>query len=502
MQVSTSKCPGTMEYYQVRYRQFADSDGVSTFDPADPATGVLTMLQHSGDTDPIPAPGGTQTVNGTFALAPGASRTLRTFFGSGELTALQLQIPQLAQSDTALSGLRLRISFDGKQTVDTPLGEFFGAAGGPADVRSLLTRVDPSPGGRLTSWWPMPYGASAAVSLYNGSDQAISAGQYSIQEDRDEHWATDLSDGSAGYFRTQSVSGRTVPGQDWDFLRATGHGKLVGISIAMRGPTSRWYLEGNDRSYLDGLESPQLNGTGTEDLFQSGWYFLNGPVTNPLTGSPSHELTANAAVGDCPANTDCTAAYRLMPADASSFDNSIVYGIEHGDTDHTDATYSSTAFWYGQDAPASQTADTLVVGDAASEAAHAYTSSDPGTAITGTSSYEGQDGTPIPLTMTTRSTNAPVSFTMTVNPDNQGVDLQRTSDQSIAYQTADVWVDGMNTGQWQEPLANPTFQWLDDSYQLPASITAGRSTLSITLVPLPSGPAWNAAKYTAISRIG
>jgi len=77
-----------------------------------------------------------QIVGQTFA-------GVRTF--STAPTAQQQQA--VAASNDALRNARLRISFDGQQTVDSPLGEFFGSSFGRYTVRSLFTAIDPDPNG-------------------------------------------------------------------------------------------------------------------------------------------------------------------------------------------------------------------------------------------------------------------------------------------------------------------------------------------------------------------
>jgi hypothetical protein len=397
-------------------------------------------------------------------------------------------------SDQALTSARIRITFDGTQTVDAPLGQFFGAAEGEFDTRSLMTAIDTSPDGWLSSWWPMPYGSSVSVSLYDGSGPPLS-GEIALTTAADPHWQTDLGDGAAGYFHATYRSGATTAGQDWTFLAATGHGKVVGIVQGMAGPASRGYLEGDERAYTDGSASPQVPGTGTEDFYEGGWYFKYGPFTNTLNGNTSHE----SAAGDCPAATDCTGAYRLLIADAIPFGSSITFGIEHGGTDDVAANYASTAFWYGQPAPVAAQSDSLTIGDPASEQAHAYTSTSPGAVASLAASYEGNDGSQVSITRTVRSATAPVTFTMAVDPANQGVNLQRTSDQGVSYQRAEITVNGTNLGQWLQPLGNTYHRWLDDQYTIPASVTAGQSSITVTLTPVTGAPAWSAASYRTVS---
>jgi len=38
----------------------------------------------------------------------------------------------------------------------------------------------------------------------------------------------------------------------------------------------RDYLEGDERVFIDGQQSPVIYGTGTEDFYESGWFFRGG----------------------------------------------------------------------------------------------------------------------------------------------------------------------------------------------------------------------------------
>ena len=405
-------------------------------------------------------------------------------------------------SDQALTSDWIRITFDGTQTVDAPLGQFFGSAAGEFDTRSLMTSVDTSPDGWLSSWWPMPYGSSVSVSLYNGSGLML-PGEIALTTAADPHWQTDLTDGAAGYFHATYHSGATTPLKDWTILQTTGHGKVVGVVMGMAGITTRGYLEGNERVYTDGSASPQINGTGTEDFFEGAYYFQDGPFTNPLNGNTSDEIsTATAGTGDCRVNQGCTSAYRLLIADAVPFSSWIIFGIQHGGTDNYQANYASTAFWYGQVTPVATQTDSLTIGDTASEQAHGYTSANPGLVVSSPLwSYEGNDGPQIVISRTTRATTSAVTFTMGVSSANQGVVLQRTSDQDLSYQGAEISVDGTTLGEWLQPLGNPNFRWLDDQYTIPASVTAGRTSITITLTPVAGAPAWSAAGYRTVSLV-
>ncbi|HEY3871692.1 MAG TPA: DUF2961 domain-containing protein [Actinocrinis sp.] len=432
--------------------------------------------------------------NSASASAHDYSVTGQTFSGSRTYS--------YPTEDEALSSARIEISFDGVQTVNAPLGEFFGSAT-DTETRSLMSSIDARAGGQLTSWWPMPYGSNYSITIDNTSSQPLTAGQVSVTTAADPKWATDLASGAAGYFHATANSGPTTQGQDWTFLKASGHGKVVGVVAGLDGPLVPYptslepsFMEGNERGFVDGSDSPQINGTGTEDYFEGGFYFQNGPFTDPLNGDTGQERNG---AGDCAgSNTACYDAYRLMIGDAVGFDSQIDYGIEHGPHDNVQANYSTTTLWYGDSTPVESETDSIALGNNASEQAHDYTAGSQASADSLTSDYEGDDGTPADITQCVDDSSAAETFTLQVNPSNQGVVLQRTSDQDAGGQSADVTVDGTNLGTWLEPLANPYHRWLDDGFDVPASVSAGQSSITVTVTPTAGSP-WSAAGYQAMS---
>ncbi|WP_084525821.1 glycoside hydrolase family 172 protein [Nocardia vaccinii] len=346
MRVSIAR---NLQYYHVTYRRFPDPIGVRTFDRSDRAEDVLAMLRRAGMSDPKPPKANAQRQTRTVDILPGATVPVARAAGPGAVSALRLRMP----SEAAFTGLRLRIGFDGRQTVDAPVSEFFGlglGTPGAIPVRSLMFGADLAPGGWLSAWWPMPFIANVTVSLVNTTGVPVRGVDTDMVVDPDPLWAVALATGAAGHFSTHSHAGPTVPGQDWSFADELGHGKFVGVSHTMRGHrigTSsgiRWpaFLEGNERAYVDGASTPQIPGTGTEDFYEGGWFFDFGRrFSLPLTGSPT-ERSSGPGCADY-----CLTAYRLMLPDAVNYLFSLRFGIQHGPfDDDQQADYSSTAFLY------------------------------------------------------------------------------------------------------------------------------------------------------------
>ncbi|MFK4087487.1 DUF2961 domain-containing protein [Kribbella sp. NPDC020789] len=480
-------------YYHVGYRHFPDADGVTRFDPTDQANDVLATLRAAGTADPKPAAAGATTTGQTHAIPAGEEVAFGTLQGPAAIGALRLRFVGATPSDAVLAGLRLRISFDGRRTVDSPIGEFFGTGLGAYSVKSLMFAADPAAGGWFTSWWPMPYRESAAISLVNSTGAAVGNVEIQLTSAPDAKWTNDLLPGGpAAYFTTASHSGRTAWGDDWVVADQTGRGKLVGVaqtmSIGAEMGTNRGYLEGDERVYIDGALSPQQHGTGTEDFYEGGWYFAGGPFSVAFTGNTAHEVQGSGCA------RECDAVYRLLLTESISYDSALRFGIEHGQQNDWIADYGSTAFLYTQPTTGIRETDAVDLGDAASRTAHQY--ADNGSSANLSSVAEG-DFDYLPITGQVRSGQGPITFQLAVDAGNRGVLLKRISDQAQKYQEAAVSVDGVPVGTWQQQLGNGGARWLSDQFPLPASATAGKSSVKVTITPASGAPAWTAARYLA-----
>jgi hypothetical protein len=485
-----------LQYYHVDYRQFSNAEGVRTFSPSDPALDVIATLRAAGTIDPKPPVRGAAHHNRGVELAAGASATIAESTGSGSISSLHIRLPN--PPDQALDGLRLRIEFDDRTTVDSPLGEFFGAGLGTSDVRSLMFATSRQPDGSisLSDWWPMPFARAARVTLVNATADPVGGIDADVVTTPDPQWAPALASGRAGYFTAYSHAGPTTLGQDWLFADEQGHGKFVGVSHTIRGSRTKtafsegapYFLEGAERVYTDGSPSPQWYGTGTEDFYEGGWYFNNGTLfSDPMTGQPDQRTAA----GGCA--DYCVAVYRLMLADAIGYHSGIRFGIEHGKRNMVQPDYSSTAFLYTQPDDTIVSSDEVDPTDVVSRIMHIYTDAN-ATEQTLISTYEGSDDTRT-IAGLVRATQAPITFDAQIHPDNHGILLRRTSDQAAGYQSASVAVDGVPAGNWLQPRGNTFHRWFDDTYFVPEFLTAGKTRITITLTPTPSAPPWTANRY-------
>lgn len=485
-----------LEYYHVDYRQFSTSEGVTTFSPSDRALDVLATLRAAGTADPKPSAATAVHDDRIVDLPAGVAARFAESAGPGIISALKLQLPD--PTDQLLSGLRLQMEFDGRTMVDSPLGEFFGAGLGAATVRSLMFAAIPQPGGSLSlsAWWPMPFARSARLTLVNTTGAPVTGIGADVATAPDPQWESALADGRAGYFTARSHAAPTAFGQDWLFADEPGHGKFVGVSHTIRGSRIKtafsdaapYFLEGAERVYTDGASSPQWYGTGTEDLYEGGWYFKDGTrFSDPLTGQPDQRTAA----GGCA--DYCVTVYRLMLADAVDYHSAIRFGIEHGKRNMVQPDYSSTAFLYTQPNDTLTAGDDVRPGDPVSRLLHGYSDADATDQLL-VSEYEGSEDTR-PVIGSVRATTGAITFHAETDPNNRGILLRRTSDQANGFQSVDVAIDGVPGGTWLQPRNNPIHRWLDDTYLLPPPLTAGKAQLTITLTPAPDSPPWTASRY-------
>jgi len=88
---------------------------------------------------------------------------------------------------------------------------------------------------------------------------------------------------------------------------------------------------------------------------------------------------------------------------------------------------------------------------------------------------------------------------MTLVPTNAGAILRRRLDQRVANQRAGVYVDDALVGEWYRAGGNPFHQWRDDDFMIPASYTAGKSSVQIKVQFLSSSRDWNEFHYSLYS---
>lgn len=474
-------------FYQFSYQLFPHDVPVRSYTGHEDISGVLAQWTHVGK-DPKKRAGSPLT-SGTVVIRAGETQTMSAITARGSIAGLRL-MPS-TEDPSVLRRLVLRIFWDGEDSpsVSAPLWDFFGAG-----AESLLFGRDSS--GWFYCWFPMPFRESERIEAANtGSTDA----SLSFEILRGEPYSMD-----AGRFHAQwREEDPTSLGNDYTVIVTQGRGKFVGTSASMQGanagiftqctsvmggPSDMCFLEGDERVYVDGALSPALYGTGTEDYFNAGWYFINGTFSLPLHGQPSRFSGTTTQIN----------AYRIHLGDSIPFESSLRFGREVGPADDVTAEYGSVAYYYAHDDGGLILTDKLDVGDPDSESLHGFVSE--GSALTElTSEYEGEQDK-VPVSDIGRVAAIQSSFVVRIAPVNNGVKLRVRKDMGSGIQKSRIFIDGQYAGIWYLPETNPYKRWRDADLEISGALTRGKSSLTVAVVNDGAG-GWDEYRYWVYSHI-
>lgn len=286
-------------------------------------------------------------------ITPGQTMTVLDVDGPGTISHIWFTLDDAEPYH--LKRIVLRMYWDGEETpsVETPIGDFFGLGNGmyyPWQSIVLSCGIDRS----LNSWFPMPYGHHARITLTNEGKQALSHVYWNIDYRTD---AKPLPEGTlyfhAQYRQAQPNKGwtgqwyqngdpivnyhRNLDGKDnYVWFEAKGHGQFVGVTMSVLQNQDGWWGEGNDMFFIDGATTPTMVGTGSEDYFLGAWDF-GASAQFYQHGSP---VLGKELAGDR------SSVYRFHFDAPIPFTKSMVASIEHGHANHRSDNYYSVAYWY------------------------------------------------------------------------------------------------------------------------------------------------------------
>jgi hypothetical protein len=253
-------------YYHVNYRTYEPGTKVESFHPG-LIRSLAPTIKRLGARLENPrgeeAEAGSEGEFFNVTLAPGETSTSE-FHGS---LAIVRSVVHLTAEDreAALRGLILRISFDGEECVEAPLGDFFGS--GPGHNAFATLPLGMTQDREMYCHWVMPFRDFAEIRIQNTTDQSVTLkGEMAL---KDYNW-TDRS----MYFRAKWRVQWDVPTRpmiDWNYLTAKGRGVFAGASFTIDNPVKDWWGEGDEKIYVDGEEFPSHFGTGTEDYYGYAW---------------------------------------------------------------------------------------------------------------------------------------------------------------------------------------------------------------------------------------
>ncbi len=444
-------------WFQFGFLTVAPGTDVTSFTGSEDLSGLRSVLAAPGDPWP---PGGT-VVKTSATLQPGVPAVLWSRAGPGTLEELRFALPAVD-----LSRVRLRLTFDGRTTVDLPLADFFAAWGG-APIDGLWLESDGA--NEWASYFPMPFEDSAVIGLIVGE------GGTGVPVEARVRFDASPPPAGSGLFGAQlQVANPSTPGVDVELLTEDRPGRWVGLAASLSSVATleREYLEGDERIYLDGSAHPTIYGTGTEDIFNAGFYFDQGLFSQPL-----HGLLRSEPVG----GEDKTIAYRFFWTDPVPWAESIRAGLEGGPESDLAVRSRTVAYYYFASTAPIEVVDRLDVGDPASRLDHGYATV-PGEDLRFLDGFfEGEPPQPASGTGGYRDGGSS-SFTMTAAGCNGELRLRRRFDASIPGQSFDLEIDGVPFGGSDYSLGNPDRAWAEADFVLPA---VGGDTLDVGVEATP-----------------
>ncbi|RYG25638.1 DUF2961 domain-containing protein [bacterium] len=349
--------PKVAIYYAVGTREYVPGTRVTTFDPKRLSSYRSEQSQTAKamvpEDKPVTLTGGTLVPRGTMQMAVTAQN-------GSELRDFQIQLGTKDDKEkpwedpsrihNLMRKLRLRMSFDGEQTVDVPLGDFFGSAMGVTPYESLPFSVKAD--GTMIARWSMPFRKEARIWIVNDNALPVELKMGARQDKRKFDAGTYLF--HAGW---NAQTRMTRPMYDFTFADIKGEGRMVGTSLAVSNPVSAWWGEGDEKVYVDGETFPSLFGTGTEDYFGYAWCDPT-PFTRPYHCQPPTQNLGNLGQ---------TQNSRYLIVDDITFKKGLKFDMEAWHWADVKATYATTAYWYalpGTTLPEAPAASELMIPDA------------------------------------------------------------------------------------------------------------------------------------------
>ena len=314
-----------IHFYQIQIRRYEPGTNVRTFRAGDlkqyrkvleSTSSTLANLQdwtfRSG-LKPIPL---------RTHIAPRQTAELLMLEGPQAIEQLTLNLAA-ADKDRALRQTVLRIRFDDHTwgQVQSPLGDFFGAAPGINPYESVPFSIRPN--GDMICRFVMPFAKSCTIHVDNRGDQPVTISGSALPVAY--VWDPKRSLRFQARWRIDhdlTADGRNV--QDLPFLVAQGQGVYVGSTTMLLNPNpvptpyGNWWGEGDEKIFVDDDAIPSTFGTGSEDYYNYAWSSPDIFIF-PYCGQPRN---------DGPANRGFVTNNRWHILDALPFKNHLAFYME------------------------------------------------------------------------------------------------------------------------------------------------------------------------------
>jgi len=287
-------------------------------------------------------------------VAPGETVTLLDEPGPGLISHVWVTIA--SDDPDHLKQLVLRMYWDGESSpsVESPIGDFFGLGLGEYFLyQSIPLSVGSDKA--LNCFFPMPFQKHARITVTNEGPRKVGAFYFNVDyRAYSKPLPADSLYFHAQYRQASPANGWTnqwrsngdplvdtkknLNGEgNYVWMEAAGRGHFAGVTMSVLQNQDAWWGEGDDMFFIDGEETPSINGTGSEDYFLGAWGFGEHPFSYGLFGAP---VKGSEKAGSR------TSVYRFHLDSPITFTKSLRATIEHGHANHRSDNFFSVAYWY------------------------------------------------------------------------------------------------------------------------------------------------------------
>ncbi|MBE0673588.1 MAG: DUF2961 domain-containing protein [Bacteroidales bacterium] len=330
-----------MFYYQINYRTYKEGTKILSFSPEQLTehNDILNQTLDKLKTNNRGLDEGNLITNDfSGKLAPGESLSVKGDNG-GAIRKFQVRI----NADNVAQALRstvLSFSFDGNQTVWSPIGDFFGTGYQIKPFSTWYNEVLPD--STLQVFWIMPYKNGYELQISNLGDQVIEVLDGEILTSPWKWNSRSMHFGSSWYQNTKIntglIKGRDGKGDftDIKYTALNGQGVFVGDAVTLFNCSPAWWGEGDEKIFVDNEAFPSHFGTGTEDYYGYAWCrpepFIHSFIAQP-------DGTGNLSVG-------YTLNMRYRTLDAIPFNSRLQFDMEMWHWGYTLMNHAPVTYWY------------------------------------------------------------------------------------------------------------------------------------------------------------
>jgi len=229
----------------------------------DPGKGGMATLENGSARNAARDLGQGWKVNPYVVIKPGETYTMADIDGPGAIQHIWMT----PTGNWRYSIFRFYWDDEKEPSVETPVGDFFGAGWGSyAHLNSQAVTINP--GSAFNCYWVMPFRKKCKITMTNIHTEAMTL-FFQI-----DYTLTQVPD-DAAYFHAQFRRANKVKDGVCTLVDSIrGKGQYVGTYLAWGVNNNGWWGEGEIKFFMDGdTKFPTINGTGTEDYFCGSYDF-------------------------------------------------------------------------------------------------------------------------------------------------------------------------------------------------------------------------------------